>query len=257
MPVVHLICSDVPSSGKSFIAWQLAMHMMYNSQPLKIFDLDPEKVISSFNGFTTFHFNVVDFDYSELFKKVLSSKTDILIDSTYKQFDTLMNYLEADNSKLLSLFSESNLKLVLHLPVCGGATKEQCIKTVNSVLERFTSTNVVAWLNHYPVSVINEVKPTNDVFYNLFSDQGTLRFVVNLPRFCDSKTVTDDTCNYFLNSLWKERKIYGQLLDTEHFAEACNPYLDNRPFVMIMAQRVGYIRDVFDEAIAPLSEIIF
>lgn len=261
MSVIHIICSDVPSCGKSFVAWQLAMHMMYNSQPLKIFDLDEKKVISNFSALNTFSIPTKqdessDYDYTELLNRILITKTDIIVDSTYKQFDSLLDFLSADNFSHLDEIKAKDLKIVFHLPVCAGNVKEQCIQTVNNVLEKFKTTNVIAWLNHYPSSVV-ELNPTNDFYYSMFSDQGSLRYVVNLPRFSDSKTVTDDTCEYFLKQMWNEHKIYGQLLDTEHFAEACDPYLDNRPFVMIMAQRVGYIRDLFDEAITPLSEIIF
>ena len=264
--IIHVILSSQKGCGKTFIGWLFAQYIRKYGQRLSI--IDTSNNTNSISRFKYLNAHILPltntkedgtlvYDCQKLFDRILNTHNDMLIELVADAYQNFVFNLKKDDFAILKEFEERELKLVLHVPISGNDYfKNECLSVANNLLNTFTKTDVVVWLNHYPDPVINDrIASHTDMICNMFSDQGSLKHVANLPMFTKSETITDDTNQFLIKSVFEENKTFAELLDPDRYKEAVDPELNGYPLFINSTYQLSFIRNDFDKILESVCQV--
>lgn len=170
MKEVHFIAQGKGGVGKSTIAAFLADYLQAKAaaaMPLHCFDTDP--VNQTFLRHQAFkpelvkiltEHNTIDSRYFDgLVEKLVYEEGVGIIDNGAATFVPLMSYM-AENS-IPELLAENNVRMVIHVPLTGGQSLEDCLTGLTQILNGINA-EIVVWLNDIHGKVEKDGKSFTD-----------------------------------------------------------------------------------------------
>lgn len=172
METVHFILQGKGGVGKSYIASLLAQYK--KNETIKCLDTDPvNQTFYAYKGLDVEQVEILDGTtvnerkFDEMIEKIFAFDGDIIIDNGASSFLPLANYM-LENS-ILDVFKDSNKNVLFHVVITGGQAKDDTIKGLQSLNERFGShVNYVIWLNEYfgEISIAGKSFEESEPFLN-------------------------------------------------------------------------------------------
>ena len=204
---VHIVAQGKGGVGKTFICWLAAQYLRetHGEEAVSFADSDPvNKSFAAFRGldaisldlFSEDHRNVEPGDFEKVFEFIQASRRpDILIDTGASNFLPLYTFLSADQAD--QMLADTQCNLILHVPVCGGESRTECLQRLQIMLDNIPNARFVVWINNYPAEVFpkNKTEDPSSREPEKFEETGyfqkykdRIEGIVNLPHFPDDST---------------------------------------------------------------------
>lgn len=193
MREVHIIAQGKGGVGKSLIAAFLADYFaaqMAEEEELHCFDTDP--VNQTFARYQAFEPEVIkiltetsNIDsrfFDGLIEKLINEKGIGIVDNGAATFVPLMAYLS--ENQVPELLAESDVRVVVHVPVTGGQALDDCMAGLNQTLNG-VSAKVVVWLNEFQgkiEKIVENKRKTFTEFAVYESHKDDIIGIVTLPQ---------------------------------------------------------------------------
>ncbi len=155
--ILHLIMQGKGGAGKSFTASLLCQFYQEKKRSYCAIDLDPvNRTLAAINGLDAEIWEImkkggnstVDHEkFDELIEYIVSTETDIIIDTGSTSFMPFNNYLI--QQEITDLLLENGFKTSIHCVIRGGASLKDCMQGLYSLCEQHSeeSTSIYVWLN--------------------------------------------------------------------------------------------------------------
>ena len=156
MKQAHFIVQGKGGVGKSLIASMLAQYLTdFSGSVISCFDTDPvNPTFSRYQALNVETINILNDQndinkrgFDTLVEKLLSNNDSVaVVDNGAATFVPLMSYFMEND--LTTLFAESGVELIFHIPLYGGDALKDTIQGIVSVLTHLPNSKIVVWLNH-------------------------------------------------------------------------------------------------------------
>lgn len=153
---VHLVLQGKGGVGKSLTASMLAQFLKVHDYALTAIDTDPTNAsFAAIEALGAKHIQIMEDGeinprlFDSLMEEIFEAEDDahIVVDTGATAFIALCAYL-AQNQALMML-EQSDIRVFLHTPICGGAAFDDTIAGLRSILEHFPTVPVVVWANEF------------------------------------------------------------------------------------------------------------
>lgn len=155
MKEAHLIVQGKGGVGKSLASTIVAQYIAAEAEvPVFCFDTDPvNQTFSRFKALNPEVVNILTADntidtrnFDGLIEKLLDGEGIAVVDNGAATFVPLMSYMAENHVD--ELLMENGVRLILHVPVMGGQSLNDCIiglaQTANSI-----DADIIVWLNEF------------------------------------------------------------------------------------------------------------
>lgn len=187
MKTVHFVMQGKGGVGKTFISSILGQYLQSSTDSrVACFDTDP--VNKSFSHIKSLNVSPVDLftehqlidpgKFDVLMEQILQSNVDVVVDNGASSFVPLLSYLR--ETKISALFDELGLRAIIHVPLQGGASENDTLLGLATILDTLPI-DVVPWINNYGGKVIAGSKSFEE--YGLYKTyKNRIRGVISLEN---------------------------------------------------------------------------
>lgn len=200
--------------GKSFISSLIAQYLKQKTTKLYCYDTDPvNPTFSKYQVLSPKIVNILTEDnnintrfFDDLLEDLLNLDGIAVVDNGAATFVPLMAYMAENN--VANILLESEIRLVLHIPVTGGQALNECLKGLNQTLNTINA-EIVVWLNEHNGKVEQDSK-TFEQFSIYQEYQNRILGSVLLESFAADTYGQDIALMTSLNLTFEEVKLSDQ-----------------------------------------------
>lgn len=202
MKNIHIVMQSKGGVGKSFTAFLLAQYIM-EKKALSLIDIDPSnQTLRQF--FPTAAFvdvkkdgNISTVSFDKVFDMLGDLDSDVLIDSGSSNYIQLEDYMFKSN--MLDTLHKMDYQPLLHMPISGGRSLDDCLRCINEVSLRLAEPKLILYINNrYGDEVFDS---DNHCLQSLASFKDKTLAVVTYPNL-------GELLNYTLGLILETRKTF-------------------------------------------------
>lgn len=217
MKEIHFVLQGKGGVGKSFIASLIAQYLSSQNTDVQCFDTDP--VNQTFTRYVALNVDLVPIMTEH--RTIDTSKFDVLIETLIEgdgiavidngaaTFVPLIQYMtEID---LMSIFEEANIKVFLHVPVCGGQAMKDTLAGLDMLIHTSKTAEIVVWLNNFQGNVNQPGKNFTD--FNVYKKHpNRIKAVIDLP------SRNPDTFGKDIRSMTESSLTFSEVFSSKQFS---------------------------------------
>lgn len=211
MSKIHIILQGKGGVGKSLIATVLAQYKVSKGQTPLCIDTDP--VNATFNGFKALNvqrLQIMDGDeinsrkFDTLVEMIAGSTNDVIIDNGASSFVPLSHYLLSN--QVPALLKDMGHQLIVHTVVTGSQSMNDTINGFATIVNSFSSNEIVVWLNPYWGPIEHDGKSFEQMKIYL-SNKSRVSAIVKIPD------LKEETFGRDLSEMLQERLTFIEAIE--------------------------------------------
>lgn len=217
MKEIHFVLQGKGGCGKSFIASLIAQYLSKHSTEIQCFDTDP--VNQTFSRYAALNVDLVPImtehrtidtsKFDALIETLIEDDGIAVIDNGAATFIPLIQYMtEID---LMSMFEETDIKVYLHVPVCGGQALQDTLSGLGTLINLSKHPKIVVWLNNFQGNINQPGKTFTDFsIYKKHSHR--IKVIIDLPNR------NPDTFGKDIRSMTEASLTFDEVFCTKQFS---------------------------------------
>lgn len=217
MKEIHFVLQGKGGVGKSFIASLIAQYLSSHNTEVQCFDTDP--VNQTFSRYAALNVDLIPIMTEH--RTIDTSKFDVLIETLIEAdgiavidngaatFVPLLQYMtEID---LMSIFEAANIKVYLHVPVCGGQALQDTLSGLDALISLSSYPEIIVWLNNFQGNV-NQPGHGFEEFKVYKSQSDRIKALIDLPNR------NPDTFGKDIRTMTEESLTFNEVFTSKQFS---------------------------------------
>ena len=220
---VHLVVQRKGGVGKSFISFMLAEYFLSKTKnESNVFLVDTDPTTHSFvnhQGLKVSYTDLIDSDdktvnfgrFDEIYNNIVNQNAkNTVIDTGASNYLQIVKFLTEGSAELLH---ENGFDIIIHVPITGKDTKQECLDCFVELASTFSGTpyvNFVIWLNNLIKSEQKVFKGGNDIIDNIYeykTFKNKVLAIINTPL------ITFETFGKALSLLMSNHLTFDEIKD--------------------------------------------